>query len=105
MAASSVKDMIFYGALAYAAYHFFIKEKPSSRGKVAPMTVETDTKEVEAAAASAATAGAAAMALAEEEEDDDGLTVPVVDSGLVDMKLSGRELLGLQDGAGVLNPP
>lgn len=98
---SSKNNFLFYAVIAAGIYFFFIKKDGTeSRAKVANLV--RDAKEIEAAATQAATAGAAKFA--KEEEEDDELTVPVTQTGMVDYSLSGKELLGLQDGAGKINP-
>jgi len=94
---TSGTNMFFYVALAAAAYFFFIKKgsdgKPAvSAAKVVEMAND-QKKAVEKAIGSA---------VAEKDPDDGDLTVPTAKNSLVDMNLSGKELLGLQDGAGTL---
>ena len=67
---------------------------------------EKSFKEITEKAIEDAAKGAAAASKAEkkQEEEDGELTVPIASNSLVDFSMSGKELLGLQDGAGTVNP-
>lgn len=108
---SGFQDLLFYGAVAAAVYFFFIKkgngngpQQPVSSQKV--VDISAQQAEIQEKAAAEAAKGAAEASRSELRDiDDDGeLTVPVAQSSLVDMTMSGKELLGLQEGAGTVNP-
>lgn len=103
MPEKSQTNYLLYAALAAGAYFLFFKDKKGEVSKNKVVDVTSTTENIEKQASEAAKKGAAAAAKQEEEENE--LTVPIAQSAsLVDYTLSGKELLGIQEGAGVVNP-
>ena len=98
MSGNEMNNLIFYGALAAAAYFFFIKKDKTGAPAVSAAKVVEMAKDQKKAVEKAI-----GSAISTENDVDDGeLTVPVAQNSLVDMNMSGKQLLGLQDGAGTL---
>lgn len=99
---SETNNFLMWALIAVGVYYVFFKKDSASgqvsRGKVVDQSssAEEIAKKVEE--------NAAKTAKQTKEIDDDEITVPIVQTGLVDVRMSGKELLGLQDGAGTFNP-